>query len=194
MMHSTRVKLRDLTEERLDANYYDPLYLANAAALATCGFSLRPIGSISARCNCGATPKLVEYESSGVGLIRTADVRPNLFGTETVLRTNALKLKEGASVEACPGDMVYTMSGTIGYAAVIPFYGERYSFSNTIARVRLPANSPHDLHYISTFFNSDRGFKQSLRLVSGGIQGHVMPNPFKKLEVDPKRWTKKQEN
>jgi type I restriction enzyme S subunit len=79
--------------------------------------------------------------------------------------------------------MVYTMSGTIGYAAVIPFDAENYSFSNTIARVRLPANSPNDVHYLSTFFNSHRGYLQSLRLVSGGIQGHVMPNPFKKLRV-----------
>jgi len=182
-MHATRVKLKDMTEERLDANYYAPIYLANAASLAACGFPLHKIGSIAARCNCGATPKQVEYESRGIGLIRTADVRPNLFGTESVLRTTAIELKPGSSVEARPGDMVYTMSGTIGYASVIPFYGEKYSFSNTIARVRLPQDSPHDIHYVSTFFNSKRGFKQSLRLVSGGIQGHVMPNPFKKLQV-----------
>ena len=182
-MHSTRVKIRDLTEDRLDSNYYDPVYLANAASMAACGYQILQIGRIAERCNCGATPKLVEYDTRGVGLIRTADVRPNLFGTGSVLRTSGLQLKSGSSVEAKPGDMVYTMSGTIGYAAVIPFDAENYSFSNTIARVRLPANTSHDIHYICAFFNSDRGFKQSLRLVSGGIQGHVMPNPFKKLSV-----------
>lgn len=182
-MHATRVTALDLTEDRLDANYYAPVYLANAAHLASCGFPLHPIASISARCNCGATPKLVEYDSEGIGLIRTADVRPNAFNATSVLRMSGFELEPGASVEARPGDMVYTMSGTIGFAAVIPVDAESFSFSNTIARVRLPADSPHDIHFISTFFNSERGFKQSLRLVSGGIQGHVMPNPFKKLPV-----------
>ncbi|MCV3262737.1 hypothetical protein OGZ01_06125 [Vibrio harveyi] len=75
------------------------------------------------------------------------------------------------------------MSGTIGYACVIPEMTEEFSFSNTIARVRLPEGSIHDIHYISTFFNSHYGYEQSLRLTSGAIQGHVMPNPFKRLKV-----------
>jgi type I restriction enzyme S subunit len=76
------------------------------------------------------------------------------------------------------------MSGTIGYAATIPAgCKEVFSFSNTIARARIRKDKNSDSHYISAFFNSSFGYLQSRRLVSGGIQGHVMPNPFKKLLV-----------
>jgi type I restriction enzyme S subunit len=169
--------------QRLDAAYYQREFLENEAAILTCGLPLNSIGSLSEKCNCGATPKEVVYGGVGQGLIRTTDVRPNVFLADRVLRTSDIKVSPTSAVAAITNDIVYTMSGTIGYAAVIPDETEVFSFSNTIARARLPKDSNHDPHYIAGFFNSRFGYKQSLRLTSGGIQGHVMPNPFKGLLV-----------
>jgi type I restriction enzyme S subunit len=183
-MDKARVASGRLTADYLNAQYYAPTYLQNEDLLSECGIDRMPIGEISSKCNCGATPKNVQYDGQGQGLIRTSDVRPNLFNGEGVLRTKTLSVGRDASTAALAGDLLYTMSGTIGYAAVIPDeVDEVFSFSNTIARARLSPRSQCDSRFIAAFFNSRFGYLQSLRLVSGGIQGHVMPNPFKKLLV-----------
>ncbi|AKN26929.1 restriction endonuclease subunit S [Stutzerimonas stutzeri] len=184
MNNYSRVGIKELTEARLDANYYAPRFLENEKILAQCGLSRKRIIEVSGLCNCGATPVDVTYSNEGLGLVRTSDVRPDYFRAERVLRTKDLDLSDlRESVIARPGDLLYTMSGTIGYACVIPDDEMPVSFSNTIARVRIPKQSPYDAHYIAVFFNCHYGYEQSLRLVSGGMQGHVMPNPFKELLV-----------
>jgi type I restriction enzyme S subunit len=183
-MDKSTVSVGQLTEERLDAHYYGSRFIANARLLADCGLTFQEIGRIAEKCNCGATPVDVEYGDTGQGLIRTSDVRPNLFGAETVLRTNDITVDADSNVAAISGDLLFTMSGTIGYAAVIPDdVLEVFSFSNTIARVRFAKSSLQDARFLATFFNCCYGHRQSLRLTSGGIQGHVMPNPFKRLLV-----------
>lgn len=183
-MDRSTVSVGQLTEERLDAHYYGSRFIANANRLAICGLTFQAIGQISDKCNCGATPVDVQYGNTGQGLIRTSDVRPNLFNAEGVLRTMDITVAPASSIAALSGDLLFTMSGTIGYAAVIPDDSpEVFSFSNTIARVRFAKLSPYDARFMATFFNSRYGHQQSLRLTSGGIQGHVMPNPFKKLLV-----------
>lgn len=182
-MDVSRIAPAVLTEDRLDASYYGTRYLDNEAFLKKCGLPLAPVGDLTDRCNCGATPKEVVYDGKGIGLVRTTDVRPNVFLAEGVLRTGELRVSADASVAAVSGDLLYTMSGTIGYAAVVHDGLDVFSFSNTVARARFSARSGQDARFTAAFFNCKYGYTQSLRLVSGGIQGHVMPNPFKRLPV-----------
>lgn len=181
MFDFVRVGTNILDESRLDSSYYSNRFLKNEKKLASCSLARKEVFKLSSLCNCGSTPKKVEYSNEGVGLIRTSDVRPNSFVLDKIARSNDCVIRDSTTAKA--GDMLYTMSGTIGYACVIPELDEEFSFSNTIARIRLPESSNNDIHYISTFFNSHYGYEQSLRLTSGAIQGHVMPNPFKRLKV-----------
>lgn len=180
LKRQSRVTYFDLTE-RLDAGFYRPDFLENAKELARCGMPLERIEALCEKCNCGATPVDVEYTGSGQGLVRTSDVRPNRFQDRTVVRTKRLNVESESPIAAIAGDVLYTMSGTIGYAAVIPETNEIFSFSNTIARARISA--PNNPWFVAAFFNSSLGYKQSLRLTSGAVQGHVMPNPFKQFMV-----------
>lgn len=182
-MDISRIPSKLLTEDRLDASYYGTRYLRNEAFLRSCGIPMAPVGTLTDKCNCGATPKEVVYDGNGTGLVRTTDVRPNMFLAEGVLRTSELSVAPDASVAAVAGDLLYTMSGTIGYAAVVHDTPEVFSFSNTIARARFSTRSGQDARFTAAFFNCKYGYTQSLRLVSGGIQGHVMPNPFKRIPV-----------
>ena len=182
-MDVSRITPSVLTEDRLDASYYGTRYLQNESFLKGCGIPMAPVGTLTDKCNGGATPKEVVYDGKGTGLVRTTDVRPNVFLAEGVLRTSELRVSQEASVAAVPGDLLYTMSGTIGYAAVIHDGVDVVSFSNTIARARFAARTGQDARFTASFFNCKYGYTQSLRLVSGGIQGHVMPNPFKRLAV-----------
>lgn len=179
----SRITFSTMTSDRMDASYYAPRFLENERRLASCGTPMAPIASLTDKCNCGSTPVDVTYDGHGVGLIRTTDVRPNAFLGHDVLRTSGLRISSDSSVAAVADDLVYTMSGTIGYAAVVPPTDEVFSFSNTIVRARFSERSGQDPWFTAAFFNSTYGYTQSLRLVSGGMQGHVMPNPFKKLLV-----------
>ncbi len=182
-MDISRVTPADLTENYVNAGYYSRRFLDNELTLANCGFPRFEIGGASSRCNCGATPKKVIDEGIGQALIRTSDVRQNKFNSEKLLRTNRIRVKKDSPTAAISGDLLFTMSGTVGIAAVIYPCDEVFSFSNTIARVRFAKGDSFDTHFVSAFLNSRFGYLQSIRLTSGGIQGHVMPNPFKRLLI-----------
>lgn len=180
-MEFIRVPSKTLID-RLDAGYYSPIYVDNAKKLEISGIPMVSIKSLTTKCNCGATPKQVSYDRIGQGLIRGSDVHPNEFLHGGILRTSDLKVDRKSNLAAYRGDLLFTMSGSIGHSVVIPPIDEVFSFSNTIARARF-LKSTADAHFIATFLNSKIGFTQSKRLISGGIQGHVMPNPFKLLPV-----------
>ena len=172
-----------LVRDRLDAGYYTPKYLDVAARLRTLGVPVQPFKKLCSKLNCGSTPKQVEYGPAGMPLIRTTNVRPNHYDDSDVQRVAGLNLPASSNIVIVPGDVLYTMSGTIGFAAVYPAGLERASCSNTIARGRIDPASGHDAYYVAAFLNSSLGYSQSLRLVSGGVLAHVMPNSVKELLV-----------
>lgn len=174
---------RALEPARMDSSYYGPTYLDAMAKLRAlpCGF--QPFKKLCTKLNCGATPKGVEYGDSGMGLIRTTNVRPNVYDPSDTKRVPGLSLGDTDNRVILPGDVLYTMSGTVGYAAVYPENLESASCSNTIARGRIRPGSGHDPYFVATFLNSSLGYAQSIRLVSGGVLGHVMPNSVKELLV-----------
>jgi hypothetical protein len=177
------LKSAALSSERLDASYYRPEYLRAAQQIEDLPMQVQDFRQISSKLNCGATPPLVEYGTQGVPLIRTSNVRPNLYdATDTLLVPN-FQLTPSSNVAILPEDILYTMSGSVGFTAVYPQGGELASCSNTIARARLISGGRHDPYYVALFLNSTLGVLQSDRLVSGGVLGHVMPNSVKRLRV-----------
>jgi type I restriction enzyme S subunit len=172
-----------LTTERMDAAYYEPRYLRAAKKLGSLPFTIRELRRISSKVNCGATPKLVKYGDSGLPLIRTSNVRPNMYDPSDTLRVPGKRIDPNSNLAILPGDVLYTMSGSIGYTAVYPKNLELASCSNTIARARIDAESQADPYYVALFLNSGLGMSQSSRLVSGGVLAHVMPNSVKRLRV-----------
>src|SRR4051794_6721079 len=118
-MDAVRVPATQITEGWLNAHYYGRAFVENALCLANSAVPLQPIGSIAEKCNCGATPEEVVYEAAGQGLIRTSDVRRNVFEMEKVRRTKDINVGRESNVAATAGDLLFTMSGTIGNAAVI---------------------------------------------------------------------------
>lgn len=172
-----------LTPDRLDSSYYEPTYLHARNHLETLSHPIRDFNDVCVKLNCGATPKLVEYSSTGTPLIRTSNVRPNFYDDVDVQRVEGFVLAADSNVAILPGDILYTMSGSVGYASVYPENGELASCSNTIARGRIRDPESDDPYYVALFLNSSLGMSQSMRLVSGGVLGHVMPNPVKRLRI-----------
>ena len=169
-----------LSPDRLDASYYAPEFLEAANEITWSYLKSRTLASISSKLNCGATPKLVVYKADGLPLVRTSNVRPNIYNEEGVLFVHGRSLSESSNLAISPGDVLYTMSGTIGYATVYPFHAGLASFSNTIARARIDEGDPY---YVALFLNSRLGMSQSMRFVSGGVLAHVMPTSVKKIKI-----------
>jgi type I restriction enzyme S subunit len=172
-----------VTIDRFDSSFYLPHYLRDRDRLEALPFEIRDFREVCSPLNCGATPKRVIYADTGLPLIRTSNIRPNLYDASDVQRVAGRKLSASNNLAVLPGDILYTMSGTVGYTAVYPEGLELASCSNTIARARVKDRKAHDPHYIAVFLNSSLGMSQSLRLVSGGILGHVMPNFVKRLRI-----------
>jgi hypothetical protein len=170
------------TEARLDANYYQPRFLRNAVELESCGLPIEFLKDAVAKVNCGATPKNVKYGDTGAALVRGAEIRPNYFDDSQLGRVPGLTIKENSNLCVLPGDVLYTMSGVnVGMCATYPKHLPPATFSNTVARAR--TGSFLDPFYLCLFLNSRLGFSQTLRLISGAVQGHVMPNPFKRFRI-----------
>lgn len=174
---------RALEPVRLDSGYYGPSYLDAMARLRSLACGVQPLRKLCTKLNCGATPKDVRYGGTGMALIRTTNVRPNLYDPADTKRVPGLALPDSDNRVILPGDVLYTMSGTVGYAAVYPENLEAASCSNTIARGRIRPGSGHDPYFVAAFLNSSLGYAQSMRLVSGGVLGHVMPTSVKELLV-----------
>ncbi len=75
MFDFVRVSTNILDEARLDSSYYSNRFLENEEKLANCSIAREEVFKLTSLCNCGSTPKKVEYSTDGVGLIRTSDVR-----------------------------------------------------------------------------------------------------------------------
>ena len=89
-----------LTPDRLDASYYAPEFLEDANAIEKSHLRARSLASISGKVNCGATPKLVIYKDDGLPLIRTSNVRPNLYSDEDVLFVQAVRSAPAATLRS----------------------------------------------------------------------------------------------
>ena len=146
-----------LTPERLDASYYEPKYLRAATKLDALVCKITDFRHICIKLNCGATPKLVAYGNTGIPLIRTSNVRPNLYDSTDTLRVPGLSIQKDSNVAIVPFDILYTMSGSVGYAAVYPEGVDIASCSNTIARGRLKNTSDNDPYYVAAFLNASLG-------------------------------------
>lgn len=172
-----------VTADRFDSSYYLPRFLRDRDRLESLPHGIRDFREICAPLNCGATPKRVVYAGDGMPLIRTSNIRPNLYDASDVQRVAGRQLSPSSNLTVLPGDILYTMSGSVGFTAVYPEEFELASCSNTIARARVKDTKENDPYYIALFLNSSLGMSQSQRLVSGGILGHVMPNFVKRLRI-----------
>lgn len=112
-------------ESRFDPFFYKPKYIALDTALKRGHYQVKPIGDLILRTSGGATPKakseaycdatsgvpFLRIQNIGQGYIDLADVkyiRPEVH--KGLLRRSQLK----------PGDLLFTITGRIGTAAVVP--------------------------------------------------------------------------
>jgi len=160
---------------RLDAHYFDPRYFATMNMLdevaAKRGWEIKPLGGLLRQSKTalagGATPRGASYPDEGPKFIRVQNVRPLRLEWSQEdpcidTRTHEQLLRRS---QLNPGDVVLTITGTYGIAAVVqaelgPANINQHSVKIEVNDEILPA-------YLCVFLNSDLCRPQFDRAVTG---------------------------
>ena len=160
---------------RLDAHFFDPRYFSQIGMLDELakerGWKITSLGALLRKSNTalagGATPRGAMYPDDGPKFVRVQNVKPMrlewdaeidpCIGTSTheVLRRSQL----------CEKDVVLTITGTYGIAAVVPRGFAPANINQHV--VKIEVNEEIDPEYLCLFLNSDLCKSQFDRAVTG---------------------------
>lgn len=177
---------------RLDARYFDPRYFATINTLETIaterGWKVVPLRLLlkesKESLTGGATPLGASYPDEGPKFIRVQNVRPNLLSwnpeedpcIDTHTHKNLLKRSQ-----LCEGDVVFTITGSYGIAAVVP---PRFGEANINQHsVRIRVNDQVLPEYLSVYLNSELCRPQIDRAVTGSSRLALDYKAIRELKV-----------
>lgn len=168
MMEVSRVTNEILTE-RLDAEFYRPIFLSNARQLLNVK-NLVTLEEASTNIKLGYTGKIEKYYANEGALFLSSK---NLVDGQVVIGDNTDRISISAhkgvlkSTQVYPGDILFSRTGSVGKCAVLYDQQEQYNIAAHLIAIRLKAK--YDTEYIATFFNTKFGQLQTLRLQRGFI-------------------------
>lgn len=149
---------------RLEAEFYQPFYLAAYEEIRRCGLPVVPLRSLCRRVTDGShiTP---DYQEEGIRFLMVRDVREETIEFEnSKFITDELdeKLKH---CKPCRGDVLLSKVGSIGIAAVVPDDAPEFNIFVSLAVIK--GIHGVDPFYLSAFLNSRFGRVQAFRQAKG---------------------------
>lgn len=122
-----------------------------------------------------------EYVDEGIPMLRAVNVFAGRIDLgNTVYITNEKHLQLIAS-EALPGDLLITMRGTFGRAAIVPNTIPKANMNAALCRIRLKDTSLTE--YLMWYLNSDIAYKQFKRHGTKAVQDDLNLGYIKALRV-----------
>src|SRR3989344_5442397 len=168
---------------RMDAEYYQPEYLDVKKKLNTIktesfenlAESILSFGAYSLTSN-------IEWKKDGVPYVNVGDIHDGFIDYTNVKYISEKVDKILHKSQLKEKDIVLTMAGTIGNAAVVHNIQNNHINGNqAIAKIKLKKNiSPY---YITAFLNSRYGQLQTLREVVSSVQANIFLGPIKKFKI-----------
>lgn len=166
------IELEKKLENRLDPHYYSPVYTQILKKLNRSPFPLKKLKDIFEKINRGSqTPKPNAYttkEKGGVLFLRIQNVQEgyiDLTGARYIKKEIHQQLKKS---HLSPGDVVMSLTGTIGRLAVIPHYLKECNMVDNLLRIRLKKEI--DPEYFVIIMQSDFVKMEIERALSGQNQ------------------------
>jgi len=164
---------------RIDAEYYQPIFLENAVTLSGCP----TLDSISKRVtDFGAYSQFnfIEYAKHGVRFLRNQDIGEVLIRENEPIHITK-KAYELLSLKLENGDIVIPRVGTLGKAAVITRNHLPCSANQNLAQIKLKRGlSPF---WVAVFLSTKYGLHQILRYSTGNVQPWLNLKQIKHLRV-----------
>lgn len=175
-------------EFRHDTDYYLPRHYRLLKQIANSGHEIKKLYEVSRHIvdgPFGSAIKADDYVELGVPFIRVADVT---HGDGTLDIKDMIYISDEAhkSIKrstASPGDVIIAKTGaTMGAASVVPTSIPEANIRGDLALVG-KLDSWSDADYLSTFINTNIGYKLFWRLNSGSTRGRVVISNLKKFPV-----------
>lgn len=181
------VKMRDIRLDnrvfRIDAHYFGKAALTVERRIAsgrwdTLGKLARSVESFGAY----DLTNHFAYVDEGIPFLRCQNIRDGLVDFTDVLYVPCEAETLLAKSKVQPGMLLFTMSGSVGNAAVaLPDWQYPINSNQDIAKV-MPAPDV-DPFYLASFFNSRVGRTQTDRLPVGSVQQHIFLWMIERIKI-----------
>jgi type I restriction enzyme, S subunit len=159
------VKSSDLTRKKLFVEFYQPKSQFLFKKLHECPYPLHSLKKLSNRMfdgPFGSNRKVDMYQDSGIPYIRVKDVLPSGIFLDELKYISQEKHNELIRSRVVPGNLLITIAGRLGTAAVFPESLKEGNITGHI--VGLELSKEINPHYVTTFINSQLGEFQAIRL------------------------------
>ena len=180
------VQLKQIKNGRLDSLYHEPRFIKIVKELTKCVFPVIHLGDIVLSPVGGATPKRSDaelYAENGIKFLRILNIKPyeiNLSDVKFI--TDAVHEGELARSQLKKDDILMTITGRVGTAAVVPQEILPANINQHIVRLRIKINDCLPT-YLAAYLNSSVGLNLSNRNVTGGTRIALDYTAIRSLEV-----------
>ena len=168
--------------KRLDAEYYQPEYLElekrfDALETKTIDEISKSVISFGAY----SLTSHIEWQESGVPYVNVGDIHDGYidFSNVKYISERVDEILKKSRINN--GQVLLTMAGTIGNAAVVYNLPQSGNANQAIAKI-----TPSDIispYYLAAFLNSKYGLLQTQREIVSSVQANIFLGPIKKFKV-----------
>ena len=167
--------------KRLDAEYYQPEYLDleqkfNTIETKTINEVSKSVVSFGAY----SLTSYIEWEDSGVPYVNVGDIKEGYIDTSNIKHISEKVDEILKKSRVNNGQVLLTMAGTIGNAAVAHNLSRHMNANQAIAKITPIEVSPY---YLAAFLNSKYGLLQTQREIVSSVQANIFLGPIKKFKV-----------
>ncbi len=148
------VNIKQLKGSRFDVDFYSPKFDNLYTALRQCeNYQLFPLSQLIKPLVNGATPKGANYQTDGIPFFRIQNITPEgIDFSDLCFIDNATHEKMRRS-KTKPRDLLMTITGRVGTAAVIPKTIQEGNINQHIVILRVK-NDFLDINYLEAIINS----------------------------------------
>ena len=167
---------------RLDAEYYQPEYLdleKKLVALKT--KTIEEISESVVSFGAYSLTSYIEWQESGVPYVNVGDIHDGYVDLDNVKHISEKVDEILKKSRVNEGQVLLTMAGTIGNAAVAHNFPKKVNANQAIAKIT-PLNN-FSPYYLAAFLNSKYGFLQTQREIVSSVQANIFLGPIKKFKV-----------
>jgi len=175
------VNLNDVkSAHRMDAEYFQPKYNKLLEKLRL--KKAKPLVVFISTYSTGFPFESYNYKNEGIPLIRINNIRKGYLDLSDVAYLAEEDYLLAPQDITKPGDIVLSMSGTIGATAIIPDDIPKSSINQRILRF---TPKGIDKYYLTLVLNTIIGEYQLARIGTGGVQTNISYKDIKEILIPP---------
>lgn len=172
IVNSSKVK------ERIDADYFQPKYEELLEQIRK--YNPNKLENYISNYSTGYTFKSENYQEEGIPLIRINNIKKGLIDLSNTAYLSEKDFSLSPKDEAKPGDIVLSMSGSIGLTAMIPPEIPKCSVNQRILKF---TSKNINKEYLILVLNSIVGSLQFERIGTGGVQTNISYKDIKNIII-----------